>query len=291
VDKQVKCCPIFVLICASLAVAEVNHGTVGVIYYTQDKIIMAADSRALFSGSTTPPDDTQCKVAAPYGEFLFVSAGLGGSVRIKASDPVPPWSNQDLARVAYGKLRGFPAANFVKSVAVKWTELELANLEIMYRYFPEHILKAADMGHGKIVDAMFGGREDGLLKLFLVQISFDKMQVPSMRVTIMDYFSCPEETGHFCVIGDSTIVLEFLKQTSKRARDEAGTWKPSPTVKARDRDIVRAMRLVELTIRYQTGIMVDGQTQKDIGGPIDAVEFGRTGSLRWYQKKKNCPAQ
>lgn len=288
-DKQMKFGFLLVLICSSLAVSEVNHGTIAVIYYTQDKIIVASDSRALFY-SDRPPDDTQCKIAAFDGKFLFVSAGLAGSVRRRVDDPVPPWTNQDLARLAYDRLRGFPAAYPVKSMAAEWTELELNNLKLLYRNHPEHILRAADMSpHGTIVDAIFGGIENGLLRLFAVQVRYDKTQVPPMRVSVSNYIDCPEETANFCAMGESEIALEFLRQTSERARFEAKTWGPSPEVAPRDRNIAKAVRVIELTIRYQTGRVFRGHKQKLVGGPIDAVELDRSGSLHWYRKKKNCP--
>jgi hypothetical protein len=287
-DKQVKYGFIFVLICVSLAVAEVNHGTLAVIYYTQDKIIVAADSRAIVGQA--PPDDTQCKLSALDGKFLFVSAGLRGYVPNPVSDPVPKWSNQDLARIAYDNFRGFPAANVLESVASKCTELELANLDSMYFHHPRFILEAAKMGRGKITAAIFGGIDEGALKLFLVQISFDITRKPSIGVSINSYIKCPEKTGNFCTIGDSDIVREFLNKTSERARYESKTWKPDPKVTPQDRDIVRTMRLVELTILHQKERALPwGKSAKVVGGPIDAVELDRFGPPRWYRQKKNCP--
>ncbi len=64
---------IVALIVSSPTLAQINHGTVGVIYFTKDKIIIAADSRSIAIGNA-PPSDSVCKIAAPHGKIVFVSA-------------------------------------------------------------------------------------------------------------------------------------------------------------------------------------------------------------------------
>jgi hypothetical protein len=45
------------------------------------------------------------------------------------------------------------------------------------------------------------------------------------------------------------------------------------------------MRFVDLTVQYDQET-VNGQ--KDVGGPIDAVEMDQDGSVRWFALKPNC---
>ena len=48
-----------------------------------------------------------------------------------------------------------------------------------------------------------------------------------------------------------------------------------------DLDVLKTMRLVELTIAYHMG--------NDVGGKIDAIELFKNGGLRWVARKENCP--
>ena len=84
---------------------------------------------------------------------------------------------------------------------------------------------------------------------------------------------------NFCAAGQVGIFLEFVDVTSKRSKDEAMNWKPPVGFKPEDLDILKTIRLVELTEKYW---------DDDVGGPIDAIQFSRDGTLRWYSRKKNC---
>lgn len=51
-------------------------------------------------------------------------------------------------------------------------------------------------------------------------------------------------------------------------------------LKSADYDILKTMRLVELTIKYGPD---------DVGGNIEAVELDKDGTLRWFANPNDCP--
>src|ERR1700722_8776117 len=61
--------------CCVPAFAQVEHGTIDVIYFSDEKIAVATDSREIISGVTDSPNDHACKVAALHGEAIFVMSG------------------------------------------------------------------------------------------------------------------------------------------------------------------------------------------------------------------------
>ena len=62
----------------SSAVARVKTGTIVVAYFTEDKIIMAADSRIVFDHQRTVKNDSECKISTPYGKMIFSSSNFMG---------------------------------------------------------------------------------------------------------------------------------------------------------------------------------------------------------------------
>jgi hypothetical protein len=64
------------------AVAQVRHGSVGVVYFAKDAISIAADSRESFVNPTIPPEDTGCKVAAFRDQVVFVSSACNQLFRL-----------------------------------------------------------------------------------------------------------------------------------------------------------------------------------------------------------------
>jgi hypothetical protein len=58
------------------ATAQIEHGSVGVVYFTKYEISVAADSRGTVKDNSIPPDDTVCKIAALGGNVIFVLTGV-----------------------------------------------------------------------------------------------------------------------------------------------------------------------------------------------------------------------
>jgi hypothetical protein len=146
---------------------QVHHGTVGVIYFTDDKIVMAADSRdtQVLYGQTLTPIDSACKVASLGGEALFVSSGATGYSHNAGieHDPVPEWKNIDEAHRAYAEIfnKFGTARGHVEDIANEWGSLAAYRFNYLNTFHPEIIREAQQFqtlgADGAITGAMFGG--------------------------------------------------------------------------------------------------------------------------------------
>jgi hypothetical protein len=275
---------LFLFICSAVinlsAYAQIQHGSVGVIYYTKDKIIVAADSRGLVLNGNTPPDDTECKIAAPDGKMVFVSTQSTEYKNGGYADPVPSWSNVGEIRKAYGKASLLYSTNRdrIEGTAVEWGKLISSHFQTLLLWHPEKTMEAVNGGNGVLTRSIIGGLDnDGLLMLLRITIAFhegifaaDTVQIPSCDACSKPYWA----------IGQVEVEQEFVDLTSQRARSEVKTWRPPKESNLADYDILRTMRLVELTIQYHKG--------NDVGGKIDAVEMDKDGSMRWFAIKENC---
>jgi hypothetical protein len=263
-----------------------------VIYFTPKKIIFAADSRQMefLHGQPLPPDDCMCRIASLNGQVIFVTSGASGYKHAPdvTDDPVPEWRNIDEARQAYAEVskRFGTAIGHTEDVAREWSRIVADRFDYLNTVHPALLTQALQMGNGAIAIAAFAGSDaKGELTLFRATILAPEPVQPSLtlfsRHVIFDVAPAPCEPTHYCGIGETSIFMEFVSQTSHRAKDEARAWKPPKNSRPEDLDIIKTMRLVELTIK------LFGQ---DVGGKIDAVQMNHEGKVRWFARKKNCPA-
>lgn len=266
---------LFTILCSPTH-AQIQYGTIGVVYFTKDKVVVAADSRGLVGN--TPPDDTVCKIATPHGQIVFVSSHAMG-YRNSGLDLVKPWSNVEEIHQAYDTASLLYSSRHDRIIgsAIEWGKSISSHFQSMLLWHSEQVIEVARTGNGILTRAMIGGvNDDGSLLLVETIITFQEgvLQYPS---PITHTLECPKS---YCAIGEVEIEQEFVNLTSKRAKKEARKWKPPKKSNPADFDILRAMRLVELTIQYHEG--------NDVGGKIDAVEMDKDGSMRWFAIKDNC---
>jgi hypothetical protein len=254
--------------------AQIEHGSVGVIYYTPEKIVMAADSRVSpGSGAPIPPANDGCKLAAIDGKIVFVSTGL---VRTAS------WDNNDIIRSAYSKVKSAhpKVSEYLLEIAKEWAVMvrdRFNSVALLQSQLFRRMI--SDNGPGALTIAHMGGLS-GTGELVLFQMSV----TPNVSSTgaVGSAGPIPACSNHnFCASGVINVVLEFVNSLSERAKREALEWRPPKGTLSRDYDIFKAKRLVELTILHQDG--------KDVGGPIDAVQLSRDGSIHWQALKSICP--
>ena len=280
-NKFIWCLP---TICGLLlsAFPQVRDGSVGVVYYSDDKLVMAADSR----GTTTDgivPTNTECKVAAFNNKLVFVSTGAveyGRNERIRIiPDIVQPWSNVDEARNAFSSAT--LTSNLVYNTALRWGNAVAGHWNFLHLFNPDKVRAAVARNGaltGSLTVALFGGIDgDGRLRLVETTVDFNDFALVPITATTKPV-SCIQS---WCAIGAIEIVLDFLNQTSDQAKQEMIQWGRQQWP-AGDAELLKAIRLVDLTIAYHIG--------DDVGPPIDALELRRDGSFRWFARKDNCPA-
>jgi hypothetical protein len=262
------------------ATAQIEHGSVGVVYFTKYEISVAADSRGTVKDNSIPPDDTVCKIAALGGNVIFVLTGVTRYPRTGSQF----LDNAGEARIAYGNVvsRFGTSVGHVDSIADEWKRSMVEKLNVIAQFHPADFANAVTPA-GRIADVMIGGTDaSGGLVLYGISITTTlPVTVESRAVGWSGQIDCHLHHG-FCGIGSSEIVTEFADQTSKRAKREAAEWRrrgkrqyPGGVGMAKTR------RMVELTIAHHVG--------NDVGGPIDEARMTGNGSIIWYGRKPNCP--
>jgi hypothetical protein len=132
--------------------------------------------------------------------------------------------------------------------------------------------QAAMDPYGVLTVAMFGGIDaSGRPELVQVVIRFDR-NIGRSTADTTEVLKCPLE--NFCAIGDAVNTPEFVMKTSERAKTEDRNSRPAGD------DAQLAIHFAELAIKYQRS--------NEIGGPIDAVQLSRDGSVKWAARKQNC---
>jgi len=276
-----------------LALAQVSHGTIGVMYYSQDKIIMAADSRVLVIrdsiGKRVPPDDTACKITALDNQIVFIAANITSHQEARIS-PVEPWTAIGDIREVYKALSVTgQKRTWVGAVANKWGEVESKRLLTLYEFEPSLVIDS--VRNGVLTVAFIGGIDvPGYLIAFQVEVGFDKTKTPPIQYQVSPVW-CASRIGPYCGIGNPDVVEEYRNLRSQKAVMEMFSWLSgkafSKTFGPEDIDIIKAIRLVDLTIGRHKEI-ADDKSVADVGGKIDALELTRDGKVRWFARKENC---
>ena len=134
-----NCLLILLIVFPYKAAAQIKSGTVAVIYFSDDKIVMAADSRATIDDGTVP-DDTKCKVSKASNEVIFTMSGAAGYNSV-LFDTVRGWDSLEEAKIAYrqesfvgGKsdIAHRTALRWGTNLAVHWNALYAVNPEKVY---------------------------------------------------------------------------------------------------------------------------------------------------------------
>jgi hypothetical protein len=248
---------------------------------------VAADSREI--NTSEPPDDTTCKISALNGQIIFFATnfisyqskpvGLVGGL-----DPAPSWRASDDAKQAYiNVVRKGQQKAWVGAIADEWGKTISRNITSLYAFHPELIVSLVK--GGILTTAFIGGVDvPGYLVAFQVQITFDKSKGTPVEYTVFP-ISCASRIGPYCAFRVLDIAFEYINLFSPRAVGEFTSWMTpmafSRTYNPSDLDILKTIRLVDLTIAYHKG--------NEVGGKIDAAQITKAGTIRWFARKENCP--
>jgi hypothetical protein len=267
---------VIVFLFQNIATAQVHKGSIAIIYLSEDKIIMAADSKGNLPNK--PPVYNECKVSALGKHMVFLSVNLTAWEE-SAPGGVPSWNSTEEAHRAYERLEPISQnEGFVIQLANEWAKAVADDIRTDYRYDPPAIASTAE--NGVLTDALFGESRNNRIRLFWERITFHPFSLEPIQVETLTEFP---QMG-FTAAGKRDIFDEFTNLASPRAKREAEEWaKKSLRIRPEDRDLMKAIRLADLTVLYdQSGT---------VGGKIDALELRRGGEVRWKQRKDVCPAQ
>lgn len=262
----------FLILSVYSASAQIKTGTIVVVGFLNDKLVIAADSRVTYP-TIRPPNNDQCKIGALSNHAVFASSGAIGYDGGGIGDAVGSWANVKEAANAsdavgvrtHGKERIEQIANaWVQNVTIDWF--------IMYLFHPN-----------EVIDAM----EDHVLSIGFFATAEDGEIFSTLRAIIFDGTTFSGEqrqfpTAPFCAFGEVGVYNKLMNPASDLAKSEAEHWTISPTLTKRlSRDTLWAIRIADLTAAYEP--------KGNVGGHIDAVELWNNGVIHWAIRKPQCP--
>jgi hypothetical protein len=270
---------VFVALVAYRSSAQVEHGTVVILNFSKDKLIVAADSRGSDSNNDRPPDDSQCKLAQLNHRILFTTTGAVGH---PGTLLIPAWNNMD---VAISSMRSAVAAAGgqadIETVSAYWAKALKDKWQGLYVENSAQVIRAAEIGNGTITVGFFAQAKEEKIDWGIVLVTFDRMQVPPIQVVwskdLAYCWPCGQSSARLCAGGQVAVPTQFCSALDS-AKASVG------------RNRRRKLRLDEELLTIGAGKMTAAcDLTGSVGGPIDAIELTTKGEFRWLRRKSNCP--
>jgi hypothetical protein len=266
----------------SLAWAQADSGTIVVINFAKDEVVVAADSRAIRQ-DTGAPDDSYCKVAVFRHQFIFAS--VGASRFLDHATGKTLWDNNDLARQAARASQSHDRqVSDLYAAAVDWAQAVKSHWD----GHREDARKIPGPRGGQITAGEF---MDKSLAIEIGEIRFDpenKFDPIRENIGLPPDNRCwpcsaDGQTSRICVAGKhADVAKKFCAQKRRESKSEDKISVRAP-LNAPTRAAELATKIVELTIdAYE-------KTAGDVGGPVDVVSVSKDGTVTWYARKSSCP--
>lgn len=278
-----NCFFIFVMLLASTAFAQITSGTIIILNFTKDRLVIAADSRGV-NTDTRVPHDNECKIAEVDHQLIFTSVGNARRKRSSGPDPVNGWDNAETTRVAFQSVRLLPTEEAqTRTIAKTWADTIAAHWQSLYRSEPEKVTRVLSKNGGLTVGA-FAEANGGTIYFRAAQIKFDQTRAsagdpigPEFIERLSDCWDCGEG-NRICAMGKHfDVAAKFCAQT--KASDKI---KVRTQLKSANRSVKLAVKIAELTIDAYA------KTPGDVGGMVDAVTLKNNGNITWNAIKDGC---
>ena len=303
IKRQPKWYLIFLAICflSTVAWPQLRSGTIVVISYSKQKVIVAADSRANFGDGRY--EDSYCKITALSDKLVFAATGIVGDSSYLLPEDLRFGAIEEARKAVVGiTLRPNPQDTssvhtdaFFDAVGERWGS---AMAERFRRAAPERLqdwLKIMSLENNRtsapFVIGIFAGLGTyGQIMVMSVHVDYGRPQ-KDMRVPLahydlewLDISELPEGMTITEAYGMPEIVQEINGgKTDFAKREMAALAELRQKTTPDEYDRLRAIRLVDLTIAFHP-------KHDFVGGKIDAAELLRGGKINWRQRKENCPA-
>lgn len=256
--------------------ADTEAGTIIVFGYSKHEFVVAADSRTHYSVSGRNQDDV-CKIVPLTSNLLFMPVGKTGDIFVGPaylSAQNPTWDATEVAREIVRQTGDASLEGIAKAWGLRISELINRDLGI------DREMTLRDLDGGIFSWGVFAGSDRGMVVVFLTKVSYDGTRAVwvSQQLPLVDKVE-------FSALGKIEVIQELVADETPFAREENERWvKYARQQSPHDRDILRVIRWVKLTIRRLP--------QKQlVGGPIDAAELTPSRGIRWHQVKEGCTAR
>ena len=259
----------------NVALSQISSGTVIVINFTKDKLVVAADSGVTSNEPGKQAENTECKISTFDHKFVFAAAGALRHRRVNKADPTEGWDSFDIAREAFkatqrGSRRS--AADQLKSMANYWAQKVVKQWQKAYSYpdVASQIRNAAKNTIGVLTEGFFATASKGTIKSQFVRITFNSNNLASpigfdKLPRPPSCWNCGQpDNASTCVMGHVHTVESACTTTPPFQSKQI------------------AVDLAELTVAHDRW--------GEVRDPIDVVELRSDGSpVRRLKCKPKCP--
>lgn len=257
----------------------VKHGTVVVIFFSKDRVVLAADSRLTFSGRRQGNEDNQCKISDLGEETIFAGSGVSG-YNFGPGQRTPVFDAYAAALQTARTLR--PGAHDrAKAVAEGWAKKVKAALDGELVRHPEEVMASMHGSSNLLASGVFAGKTSDSLVVYFAAVNCEcsgRQKFSSVRITQLH----PTDDGlPLASVGTAEtmgLFSEVVDASSDRGVKEVAGW--NNDANAPDRDAQVTVKTAEFILHHSK--------DHTIGGPINAIELDQNGQVHWVRKEKSC---
>lgn len=274
------------------AFAQVSHGTSIAFNFSEDQIVVAADSRTLprtFGGQNLAPDDSKCKILAFGQQLVFTGSGHSG---YRPGLSYLPISWDDFLTAA-DSVKAVPKQEmgdtYINAIAKAWVDTTSDHWRSLYQAELFRVMDLSRQFNSSLTSAIFIGSNGRHFYQAVAIIFFDTTNPISPINSVIgkqlgNCWPCGQRTIDSICVGGSHIDVAAEFCSSRKPEDKIVVR--TQLQKANDRTKL-ATKIVELTIdKY-------GQTATgnygDVGGEVDVLTLSNNGTVTWNHRKPQCP--
>jgi hypothetical protein len=268
-----------VILTAYPTYAQVTSGTVIVVNSSKDKLVVAADSRAVYSNGDRPPDDSQCKLATFDHKVLFATGGNAVRWRNSADDPVGDWRNVNVAGIAVDSVdASLQGEERIHAISQRWAELLVEKWADFYRWHPAAVAQMVETKIPVLTYGLFAQAWKGAIYKQFIAVVFNPANTTPIYTSTLNLTSCwacgQKSDTSLCAMGQVDVPTELCSLASSH-------WRP-----AKHQDRFDLQESLAIDVVDETSLR---DLTKTVGGPTVALELTRRGKLRWLANPNHCP--
>ncbi|MBZ5509326.1 MAG: hypothetical protein LAO78_28035 [Acidobacteriia bacterium] len=258
---------------------KVGHGTVVVIFFSKERVVLAADSRLTYSGPVGLHKDNQCKVSNLGHQTIFAASGFN-RYNFPQDRNMPKF---DVYQQAVQVSRSYKGNLHErgKAVAEAWAQQVKAALDIGLVRHPAEVMSSLHGQSMQLASGVFAGKSDTGLAVYHASILCEcrtAHKYASIHISQLQPVNDGVPAASIGTAETMGLFSEVADATSPRGLAERDTWKEAEDKPDRDANV---------TIRTGEFILHHSK-DRTIGGPLNAIELTAAGAVRWVKREKNC---
>jgi hypothetical protein len=257
----------------------IRHGTVVIIYFSDERVVLAADSRSTFSGGRHGYEDAQCKVSDLGRSVIFAGSGVS-AFEFGPGQLTTPFDTYKTALLTSRSLQS-GTADRAKATAEGWAKQVKAALDEQLNKHPEEIVSSLHGSSHLLASGIFAGMSPDGLTVYSAAVNCEcsgRRKYSSIQITKLPRSKYALPAAVLGTAEAQALFDEVMAGDSPRAQAERANWPIS--VDEKHYAVTVTARTAEFILRHSK--------DDTIGGPIHVIELTRDGQVRWIRKEKFC---